>query len=101
MLQNASGIFYALAYLAMFALPLFVQQKKLAPSSLWLKTAAVPGFLMTAMYLVLSLFPIIDVPKPRVFTAKIGGFVLGSQILGAALFYTYRRRNRTAHIESA
>jgi hypothetical protein len=47
---------------------------------------------MTAMFLVLSLFPIIDVPKPLVFTAKIGGFVLACQLGVAALFYSYRRR---------
>lgn len=50
---------------------------------------------MTAMYLVLSLFPIIDVPRPLVFTAKVGGFVLACQLAAAALFYAYHRRSRT------
>jgi len=95
LLQNASGIFYALAYLAMFALPLVGRQKEIVKPALWLQAAAVSGFIMTAMYLVLSLFPIIDVPKPLVFTAKIGGFVLGCQLLAAGLFYSYRRKSRT------
>jgi hypothetical protein len=43
---------------------------------------------MTAMYLVLSLFPIIDVPKPAVFTAKVGGFILVCQLAAAGLFYS-------------
>jgi glutamate:GABA antiporter len=100
LLQNASGIFYALAYLAMFALPLVGRQKKLAPPALWLQAAAISGFVMTAMYLVLSLFPIIDVPRPLVFTAKVGGFVLGCQMAGAGLFHSYRRRNKTRQIET-
>jgi amino acid transporter len=84
LLQNAAGIFYALAYLAMFALPLMCRQRKIAKTALWLQAAAVSGFVMTAMYLALSLFPIIDVPKPLVFTAKIGGFVLARQLVAAA-----------------
>jgi amino acid transporter len=93
LLQNASGIFYALAYLAMFALPLVGRQRQIVKPALWLQAASVSGFVMTAMYLVLSLFPIIDVPKPLVFTAKIGGLVLGCQLLAAGLFYSYRRRS--------
>lgn len=92
LLQNASGIFYALAYLVMFALPLFGRQRQILKPALWLQAASVSGFIMTAMYLVLSLFPIIDVPRPLLFTAKIGGFVLACQLAAAALFFAYRRR---------
>jgi amino acid transporter len=93
LLQNASGIFYALAYLAMFALPLAGRQKKIARPALWLQAAAVSGFVITAMYLVLSLFPIIDVPRPFVFTAKVGGFVLMCQLVAVGLFYSCRHRS--------
>ncbi len=93
LLQNASGIFYALAYLAMFALPLAGRQRKIVKPALWLKGAAATGFLMTAMYLVLSLFPIINVPKPLAFTEKVGGFVLVCQLMAAGLFYCNRRKN--------
>ena len=95
LLQNASGIFYALAYLAMFALPLAGRQREIAKPALWLQAAAAAGFVMTAMYLVLSLFPIIDVPKPLVFTAKVGGFVLVCQLAAAGVFYSYRRKSRS------
>lgn len=57
LLQNAAGIFYALAYLAMFVLPLAGRQREIHKPALWLQGAAVSGFAMTAMYLVLSLFP--------------------------------------------
>ena len=96
LLQNSAGIFYALAYLAMFALPLIGKQKAIARPALWLQAASVSGFAMTAMYLFLALFPIIDVPRPLVFTAKVGGFVLGCQLAGAGLFYSYHRRNKLA-----
>ena len=92
LLQNASGIFYALTYLAMFALPLVGSQRSIAKPPLWLRAAAVSGFAMTALYLLLSLFPIIDVPHPLLFTAKVGGFVLACQLAAAALYFSYRRR---------
>ena len=99
LLQNASGIFYALAYLAMFALPLMGRQKEILKPALWLQAASASGFVMTAMYLVLSLFPIIDVARPLIFTAKVGGFIVACQLAAAALFYSYRRRSR-AHTSS-
>ena len=98
LLQNASGIFYALAYLAMFALPLAGKQRKIATPPLWLQAAALSGFLMTAMYLVLSLIPIIDVAKPLLFTAKIGGFVLGCELVAAGMYWSYRRRSRAISV---
>ncbi len=54
--QSASQMFYALAYMAMFALPLVGRQRKISKPALWLQAASVSGFLMTAMNLVLSYF---------------------------------------------
>ena len=92
LLQNCAGIFYALVYLAMFALPLAGRQRAIAKPPLWLQAASISGFVMTAMYLVLSLFPIIDVPHPWVFTAKVGGFILACQAGAVFLFYSYHRK---------
>lgn len=94
LLQNSSGIFYAFAYLAMFALPLVGRQRKLEKPAVWLQVASGSGFLMTAMYVVLAIFPIINVPNPLMFTAKVGGFVLACQLGAAGLFYFNRRKNR-------
>ena len=93
LLQNASLTFYAFAYLVMFALPLVGRQRTIAKPALWLQIAAASGFLMTALYKVPALVPIIDVPKPLVFTAKIGGFALTCQSAAVSLFYSYRRRS--------
>jgi amino acid transporter len=96
LLQNESGIFYALTYLVMFALPLVGKQRKIAKPPLWLSAAALSGFAMTAMYLVLSLIPIIDVPEPLLFTVKVGGFGLAWQLGAVALYYSYRQKRRAA-----
>src|SRR5215475_719373 len=71
LLNNGSGIFYALTYLVMFAIPI-VGLKNIQPRApLWLRTAALSGFLMTLLYVVLSVFPIIEVGSRLSFTLKI------------------------------
>jgi amino acid transporter len=93
LLQNASGIAYGLVYLVMFAIPLAAPGEK---TSRVLRVAAASGFAMTLLYVVLSLFPIIDVPNRFSFAIKISGVVIGLN-LAAALFYwraeTRRKRS--------
>ncbi|HLK21075.1 MAG TPA: APC family permease [Bryobacteraceae bacterium] len=84
-LDNASGIFYALAYLVMFAIPIASRR---AP--LWLRMAAVSGFAVTLLYCVLSIFPIIEVGSWWKFGVKIGGVILGANFVGAGLYWVER-----------
>jgi hypothetical protein len=59
LLQKASAIFYGLTYLVMFAIPILGQ----AVPSLSLRLAAASGFAMALLCVVLSIFPIINVPN--------------------------------------
>jgi amino acid transporter len=93
LLNNGSGICYALTYLVMFAIPLIARGEKPQWS---VRIAALSGFAMTLLYVVLSVFPIIDVQKGAAFTAKISAVILGSNALGAAFFWNAKRR-RVAH----
>ena len=54
-------MFYALTYVVMFAIPLFGFARRRAPPPLWLKVASASGLPMTLLYIVLSVFPIIQV----------------------------------------
>jgi amino acid transporter len=91
LLQSAAMTFYAFAYLVMFALPLVGFRGKATPP-FWLRGAAVSGFLMTMLSVVLSVFPIIDVPNPAAFTAKVSVVIVACMALGAGLFFSYHRR---------
>jgi amino acid transporter len=91
-LDNSSGIFYSLTYLAMFALPLIGMRKAGARPAWWLRFAAVSGFAVTLLYSVLSIFPIIQVASPLAFSAKVGGVIVGANLVGAAL-YRLEKRN--------
>ncbi len=85
--NNASGIFYALTYLAMFALPF-----ALKGASMGVRIASASGFLMTLLYVALSIFPIVDVGSKSLFTAKICGVIVIGNLVGIAIFELARRR---------
>ncbi|HEX5438938.1 MAG TPA: APC family permease [Gemmatimonadaceae bacterium] len=92
LIDNAAGIFYALAYLVMFALPLAGVAGIARRAPWWLKLAAGSGFATTLLYTVLSVFPIIDVPSWGSFAAKIIVVIVGANIVGALLFFVSGRR---------
>jgi len=89
LLNNASGIFYALTYLALFAIPIL--GLRTAPP-LWLRVVACSGFLMTLLYVVLSIFPIVPVINQVSFTAKIVLVILVCNGVGAVIFLAGERR---------
>jgi amino acid transporter len=92
LLDNASGIFYGLTYLIMFAIPLIGLRNAEPRPSLGLRVAAFSGFAVTLLYVVLSIFPIIDVASWFSFAVKISSVVIGLNLVGVALFFTARRK---------
>lgn len=91
-LENAGGIFYAFAYIAMFGIPLFAARRLAERPPLWLKGAALAGLGMSVLYSVLSIFPIIDVPDWRLFSAKIVTVLVVANLIGVSIFVLGRRR---------
>jgi amino acid transporter len=94
LLDNAAGISYGLTYLVMFAIPLVGLRGLSPPAPAWLRVAAASGFAVTALYVVLSVFPIIDVPSWRSFALKISTVVVGLNLAGIGLYGASRRRRR-------
>lgn len=82
LLWNASAIFYALTYLVMFAIPIVGRVQ--AP--LWLKACALSGFLMTLLFVVLSILPIVQVESRLVFAVKISSLIIVTNLIGFAMF---------------
>ena len=92
LLFSGNGILYALTYLVMFAIPL-IGFRGLAPRApLAVRAAAVSGFLMTLLFVVLSIFPIVSVQSRAVFAAKVTGVVVLPNLVGALLFLRARGR---------
>jgi glutamate:GABA antiporter len=92
LLWNASGLFYALTYVAMFALPLFGLRGVEPRPSPGLRLAALSGFLMTLLYVGVSVVPLIEVQSRALFAVKIAGLILAANALGLLLYLSGRRR---------
>jgi amino acid transporter len=101
LLFNAGGIFYALTYLVMFAIPLIGLRSIQPPPPWWLRIAAASGFLMTLLYVALSIFPIIEVKSGSAFTIKIAGVIVAANILGGAIFLIARSKRTRKNAVSA
>ena len=95
LLDNASGIFYGLAYVAMFALPVF-GLRSFGPCPPWLRAASASGLVVTTLYCILSIFPIVSVQSWFSFGAKISGVILGSNAIGIALYVSANRARQRA-----
>ena len=91
LLENAAGIFYALTYLALFAIPIFGARNLGRRVPVWLRVASISGFIVSLIYSTLSVFPIIDVASWRTFALKIILVILVANLAGIAI---YARRER-------
>src|SRR5208337_1339836 len=70
LLQIWGFAFYAIAYLALFAIPLFALKDRSLRGPMWMRILAVPGLLLTLLFVVLSVFPIIPVASQSAYSVK-------------------------------
>jgi glutamate:GABA antiporter len=96
LLWNSAGIFYGLTYLAMFAVPLVGLKRAGTRPPAWVKLCAASGFLMTFLYVTLSVLPIIPVGSRTVFALKITGLIVVANLVGVMLYAAGRRRIRSS-----
>jgi amino acid transporter len=94
LLWNASGVFYALTYLVMFAIPLFGLRGVQPRPSLGLRICALSGLLMTLLYVALSIVPIIQVESRSMFAVKISGLIVVTNAVGLAIYRAASRRRQ-------
>jgi amino acid transporter len=101
LLQNAGGSFYAITYMVMFAIPIIGLRGVKPRPPLWLKMAAGSGFLTTLLYVVVSVFPIVQVKSQASFTAKVSGVIIAANIVGAAIFLLAEKRRKSRRADAA
>jgi amino acid transporter len=78
--------FYGVAYLALFAIPLLAPKNRGINARLGLRLAAASGFLVTLLFIGLSIFPIIRVESESSYSWKIAALVVGANILGWIIY---------------
>jgi amino acid transporter len=92
LLDNAGGVFYALTYLVLFAIPLFGMKAVGVRAPWWLKLACASGFLVTLLYIRYSIIPITDVENPLSFALKIAGTVVVANVIGVTIYVLGKRK---------
>src|SRR5256885_1072685 len=90
--DNAAGVFYALIYMVLFAIPMVAMKRFGARAPWWLKVASASGFVVSVVYAFFTVFPIIDVSSRLLFAAKIIAVVLGANLIGITIYAMDKRR---------
>ena len=91
---NASSIFYGLTYLVMFAIPIVGLRGVTPRPPWWVKVSAWSGFLITVLYTVLSVFPIIQVASVASFALKISLVIVLLNLVGVGIYVAGSRRSK-------
>jgi glutamate:GABA antiporter len=91
LLTNSSEVFYAIAYLALFALPLFGLRGLKSRPAWWLRAAMAAGLLVTVLFCVMALVPIVNVASRLAFAVKIGGVIVAGNLVGMSLYWLEKR----------
>jgi glutamate:GABA antiporter len=94
LLTNASIVHYAIAYVALFALPVFGRRELRSALPAWLKPVALAGLGASAVALLMAVYPVVDVVSRASYAAKISGVVVLTNIAGVALYRSGKRRAR-------
>jgi amino acid transporter len=92
LIDNAGGVFYALTYLVLFAIPLFGMKALGVKAPWWLKLACASGFIVTLIYIRYSIVPITNVEDLRSFGLKIIITVVVANVVGVALYVLRKRK---------
>jgi len=91
LLDNAGGVFYASAYLVLFAIPLVGMKAFGVRAPWWLKIACASGFLVSVVYICFTIIPIISVESRLTFALKIIATIVLANAVGVT-FYTLGKR---------
>jgi amino acid transporter len=92
LLENAATIFYATAYVVLFAVPLFAARRIGLRAPLWLRVASVSGLLVSLLGIALTIVPIVEVESASAFAAKLIAVTVVFNLAGAALYRAGRGR---------
>ncbi|PYK11218.1 MAG: amino acid permease [Verrucomicrobia bacterium] len=93
LVDNAANVFYGIVYAVMFAIPIAGAAAVRRGARIWLRLAAGAGLVVSLLAIFFTIYPIIDVPNPLVFAAKVIAVPLLANLTGMTIFaINYKRR---------
>jgi amino acid transporter len=96
LVDNAANVFYGIVYFTMFAIPIFGAATIRSGAPIWLRIAAVCGSLVSLSAIFFTIYPIIDVPSPLIFGAKVAAVTVAANAIGVAIYVIGNRRRNAA-----
>ncbi len=86
LLQTWAWTFYGLAYLVKFAIPLVSSKEKGLRPGMWMRLGAATGFLVTLLFVLLSVQPVIPVASKVGYFLKVALVVVGANLVGWTIY---------------
>jgi amino acid transporter len=98
MVDNAATVFYGIAYVIMFAVPLFGARQISHNAPWWVRGAAACGLIVSILAIVYTIFPIVDVRSQMLFALKIIAVTIVGNGIGAFIFSLSSKRSKMAAV---
>jgi amino acid transporter len=92
LLLTLGFVFYGLAYVALFAIPLFAPRDRNIRPGILIRAAAASGLVVTLLFVILSVFPITQVESESRYSWKVAVVVVGANLLGWLLYVAGSRK---------
>jgi amino acid transporter len=89
---TAAQAAYGLYYIVLFTIPLVNSRRLPKQPSLIVRVCSALGLMTTLTAIILQVVPIIDVPHPLRFGAKVATAIFGANLIGTALYKRERQR---------
>ena len=100
LVDNAANVFYGIVYFMMFAIPIFGAGAIRSGAPIWLRVAAICGAAVSLSAIFFTVYPIIDVPSPLVFGAKIAAVTIIANFIGVAIYLIGERKRRRRSLQA-
>jgi amino acid transporter len=100
LLQIWTFTFYGFAYLALFTIPLFSTRTSIFHAPIWLRAMALSALVLTLLFVLLSVFPIIPVVNQHTYTIKTAAVLIGVNLCGLSLYLFRPRRQQIEQPEA-
>jgi amino acid transporter len=101
LLAGASIALYAIAYVALFALPLFGSRTLRSALPIWVKVAAMAGLISSLVSLAIAVYPIVNVTSRLEYALKISAVVVLANVAGVVIYRAGRKRAARMHLARA
>ncbi len=99
LLSGASIALYAIAYVALFALPIFGSRALRNALPGWVKLASLAGLIASLVSLVIGVYPIVNVTSRLEYALKISAVVVLTNVMGVVIYRAGRKRAERLLIE--